>query len=81
MPKIYEKPSEKKERGWEPHKRPTMGSGPAGFSAQTDNRINSVLILVALAMLALALLYQGAWGAELQGTPDHPWVPEIAQTR
>jgi hypothetical protein len=67
MPKIFKKPSETKGRGWEPHKRPTLGSGPAGPSAQADNRINFVLILVAFAILLVALAFKGAWGEELQG--------------
>jgi hypothetical protein len=67
MPKIFDKPSDTKGRGWEPHKRPAMGSGPAGPSAQTDNRINFVLILAAIAILLVALLYKGAWGEEMQG--------------
>ena len=64
MPRIYDNPKEKLEQGWENHKRkrPAMGNGPAGLSAQTDNRVNLALIVIALAIALVMVLFSFARG-------------------
>ena len=64
MPKIYDNPKGKREQTETQgdHKRDTMGSGPATPSAQTDNRITMVAIMVALAIAIIVLLYRMAGG-------------------
>ena len=44
-----------------------MGNGPAGPSAQTDNRVNLVLIVIALAFVLIMMLFKVARGEESQG--------------
>jgi len=62
MPKIYDNPKE----NWEPREekptRPTLGNGPAGPSAQTDNRVNLALIALALAFVLVLMLFKVARG-------------------
>ena len=56
MPKIYDNPKEKQEPLRERHRGPALGNGPAGPSAQTDNRVNLALITLALAFVLVMLL-------------------------
>jgi hypothetical protein len=58
MPNIYDNPKEKREQRREHHKRFTMGSGPAGLSAQMDNRVNLALIVIALAIVLVVVLFK-----------------------
>ena len=62
IPRIYDNPNEKLEQLWENNKRPTMGNGPAGPSAQTDNRVNFVLIAIALAFVLAMMFFKVAGG-------------------
>ena len=62
MPRIYDNPKEMREQRGENHKRPTVGNGPAGPSAQTDNRVNFALIVIALAILLVMVLFNLARG-------------------
>ena len=59
MPRIYDNPQESWGRRWESHKRPTTGNGPAGPSAQTDNRINFAVIVLALAIMLAIVRFAG----------------------
>ena len=64
MPKIYDNPKKNREPREETHKRTTLGNGPAGPSAQTDNRVNLALIAVALAIVLVLMLVKFARGEE-----------------
>jgi len=78
MPRIFETPGQSREQRPERNKRPTVGSGPAGPSAQTDNRVNLVLIVVALAIVLVVLLFRVARGEELQGMTTDPQSTQFA---
>lgn len=57
MPNIYDNPNENREQQWETHERRTMGNGPAGLSAQMDNRINLALILITFAIVLALVVF------------------------
>ncbi|MCM0080189.1 hypothetical protein L4X63_01160 [Geomonas sp. Red32] len=57
MLNIYDNPNEKQEQQREDHESHTIGNGPAGLSAQMDNRINLALIVVTFAVLLALMLF------------------------
>jgi hypothetical protein len=59
MPKIYDNPQVVREPRWEHQVRRPAGNGPAGPSAQTDNRVNLALIVIALALMFAMVLFKG----------------------
>jgi hypothetical protein len=65
MPKIYDNTKEHRDQRWENHKSPVWSNGPAGPSAQTDNRVNFALIAIVLAFVLVMLLFKYARGEEL----------------
>lgn len=65
MPKIYDNTKEQRDHSWESHKRPVTSNGPAGPSAQTDNRVNFALIAIVTFVLVL-LLFKFARGEEFR---------------
>jgi hypothetical protein len=62
MPKIYDNINEQRDLRWESPKRPAIGNGPAGPSAQTDNRVNFALIAIASAIFLVMVLFKFASG-------------------
>lgn len=78
MPRIFDTPGPSREQRPVRSERPTLGSGPAGPSAQTDNRANLVLIVVALAIVLVVLLFRVARGEELQGMRTEPQATQFA---
>ena len=72
MSNIYDNPKEKLEQRSENHKPPTMGNGPAGLSAQMDNRVNLAIIVIALAIVLVMVLFKHAGGEELHGMVSQP---------
>ena len=78
MPKIYDNPQDKRGQFGENHKRPAMGNGPAGPSAQTDNRVNLALIAIALAIVLVMVLFRVAKGEDLQGMASQPEAASAA---
>jgi len=62
MPNIYDNPMEKQEQQGESHKHFIMGNGPAGLSAQMDNRVNLALVVIALAIVLVMVFFKYARG-------------------
>ncbi|TSK08617.1 MAG: hypothetical protein FPO08_04755 [Geobacter sp.] len=57
MLNIYDNPNEKQGQQRKNHERHAMGNGPAGLSAQMDNRINLALIVITLAIVLALVLF------------------------
>ena len=78
MPKIYDNPKDTGRRSGETRvdrENRTMGSGPRGPSAQTENRATLVAVVVVLAIIIAIAFYRAAHGEEFEGMANQPSAP------
>lgn len=58
MPNTHDNLREERKHLRENHSRRTMGNGPTGISAQTDNWVNLALIVIVLAIVLVIVLFR-----------------------